>query len=470
LVNKLLKGTPKYFAFFLSATILLFAFAVFFTTIQASASFCLLPGRAWEMLCGGIAFSIQNYIKSNRLKKLVAITGYCLLFVSVAVLQSKYLWPGILTAIPVVGTFFVIVANWNEWGILRNSFVKLTGKISYSLYLWHWPVLVLFQYLGFERNFPSISALVFLAFALAYISYTYVERSSQFKSSSGILIIMGILLLCTGFLSRVSVNQIVFKPQALYFSNYQINGEDRQKQFNEDGCFIIAHTKFQGRTFDKKKCLLFNTTKKNVLLLGDSHAAELSLSLKEELEKKGINLLQATANECMPFESANGVPRSYAVMNYIYHDFIVNNSKKIDGIILDAHWFRNFDALNKLSNDLKSTIDYINKYKIKVIVIGQTENYTIRYPIIVAKEYQFNRNLAAHFLNKDSYITNQVLSKKFQSVYIDIYNSNQKTPPSSVNTPYMFDNNHFTKYGADLATKKILSNAITEKFLKQIVN
>ncbi|MFD1257286.1 SGNH hydrolase domain-containing protein [Mucilaginibacter terrae] len=119
---------------------------------------------------------------------------------------------------------------------------------------------------------------------------------------------------------------------------------------------------------------------------------------------------------------------------------------------------------DKLLNDLKKTVAYLNKLHIKIIILGQNETYTIPYPTIAAKEVEYNSHISKHYLTEKSKEMNQFLSKNFAPYYVDVFNLNIFPLISPDNTPYMFDENHFTKYGADLVTKKIFKNPITTNF------
>jgi len=460
-----LKGKYKYLASLVVATIILFVLTVFLVRTSPVATFYLLPTRAWELFLGGIAFALRQFVKPEKNLKVLALTGYVLIVGSAVFLNSYYPWPGAFTFIPVAGTFMVIAAHCNSFGILKNPVVQLTGKISYSLYLWHWPVLVIFKYMGFDSSYIT-SLLVFsLSVTLAYFSYRYVEQSKTFTAPKNILILTSATLIFAITLSSFGINKIFFNKKALYFSAYTSGRyENTMKQFREGGCLFETRDQDSLVTaFNNNGCLTFDRSKKNILLIGDSHCAELYQSLTEAYPN--VHFLQTTVTGWLPLEQPFDAVKDADQAGYLFHDFIPHNAKNIDGIILDGNWLTAYGDLPKLQHDLTATIKYLAKYGIKTIVIGQTEAYTIPYPVVLAKEYQYHLDLKAHFLDKTTSLTNKFLANALPLVYVDIYNT--ATPPLSLNNkPYMFDENHLGKYGADLAVKKILSNRIAINFFK----
>ncbi len=102
-----------------------------------------------------------------------------------------------------------------------------------------------------------------------------------------------------------------------------------------------------------------------------------------------------------------------------------------------------------------------------MILIGQNEVYTASYPSIAAREIRKKKSLRKNFLVGDAKVVDEVLSKYFPSQYVSIYNRDT-VPNVDQNRPYMFDDNHFSKYGADLAVKKILQSAIAVRFFSLV--
>ncbi|MFD1257285.1 acyltransferase family protein [Mucilaginibacter terrae] len=336
--HKLIKNNNLYKVLFIASTLIIFYCSNKFSRYDQSASFYLLPSRSWEMLFGGIAFLFEGAIKGKTASKIISVAGYVILFACLTMLTDRLLWPGKFTFIPVFGTFLVIIANSNDFKLLKLPLVQFLGKISYSLYLWHWPVYVISGYLGLEKNTYGIVFLLALSMLLAYASYRYIE-SINFRQSKFILAAMCFMFVTTLFASQYNTNTVVYKKRTIELSNYiSVHIKDREKQFNEGCCFISVNSKFTSKVFKKDICLKIDTGRKNYLLLGDSHAAQFAQTLKETLPENNYNLIQASASTCFPLIDKNGGEMCYKIIEYVYHDFIKNNYKEIDGVILGANW------------------------------------------------------------------------------------------------------------------------------------
>lgn len=465
LLNKVFKfNKHHYLLFFIISSVIIFIITRYFTRINPQASFYLLPTRSWEMIAGGIAYLAEDHLK--RYKKGIAFIGYTVLAACLIFLNSDLNWPDIYTLIPVFGTFLVILANQNQFSFLKLNVFQFLGKMSYSLYLWHWPVFVTANYLGIQSGFTFTVLLLIISFILAYVSYTYIE-SIRFQSSKYVVATVVVACTSTLVLSSYSLNEGIFKPRTVQISTYTANHRDeRKKQFNTGCCFISSY--FAGKGIDKERCLELEPNKKNFLLIGDSHAAHLSQSLRELFERKGIHLNQASATGCLPLINADGNNDCVDIINYIYKDYVKNNADLIDGIIISGNWIGEIENKEQLIKDLRNTINYLQELNLKAVIVGQNETYTMPFESIAALEYEHNKILRTNYIDNDSYILNNLLKQEFKDLYIDIYNSKSIKHLSGEDViPYMSDENHFTKYGADLTASKIISQKPMKKVLAQ---
>lgn len=166
-----------------------FIYGYLLTKSDPSAAYFFTPARVWELIMGGlIAFLPQ--LKHYDLKLIlpwigVAIIGY-----------AFYKWdgvgfPGWHAMVPVLGTSFILYAGTSPSesklsfsNVLKARPIQWIGDISYSLYLWHWPLIILLPVL-FTFNLEGDNSLIIkfgilaLSFVLAWLSYKYVEIPAQ---------------------------------------------------------------------------------------------------------------------------------------------------------------------------------------------------------------------------------------------------------------------------------------------------
>ena len=462
LVNRWVKNRTLYLYGFIIFILLGYAAAIWYTTVDKDRSFFLLHSRAWEMMFGGLAFLCQDWVKKINIiaRRVIAIASYAVIFASFYFLKSSMDWPGGYTLIPVLATFLIVAVNC-DFKALRLSAVQGTGKISYSLYLWHWPVYVVAQYLGFPLNATAVIVLTSISVALGYLSFKYVE-SLDFKSSKPVLAGALVLVLLTGFLSYVDVNKIAFKHDALMVAGY-IKQHPDDTRIDVRGCFLTTkHKAF--REYNQAECLSINPGGKNFLLIGDSHATDLSEALRARFKGDNINVMVAAASGCSPFvDEKKGKKLCKELINYAFKVFVEKNADQIDGVIISGNWV-NRGRQREVKKGLDTTLAYLERHNIPSIIIGQNEIYSVTYPVLKAKELQFNKNLTDVYVNKGCYKINDFMKANFKPYYIEIINKNKFPPLGAHYSPYMFDKDHFTPYGADLAVSKILANPIAKRF------
>jgi hypothetical protein len=124
------------------------------------------------MMMGGVAFLYPwNISESN--KKLLEVSGLLLILGSYLFVSSDIPWPGYFALIPVLGSYLMIVANRQSSVITNNKAFQYLGKWSYSIYLWHWPIVVFGYYLNTQSW--ALYGLP-LSVALGFVSFKFVER------------------------------------------------------------------------------------------------------------------------------------------------------------------------------------------------------------------------------------------------------------------------------------------------------
>lgn len=178
---------------------------------SASRAFFLLPARVWELGFGAIAAFFLQSRKGEPVKgKLsggLAMAGIALILIPVGVYDSTTPFPGAFALTPVVGTCLVICFCDSEsvaGKVLRNHMLVGIGLISYSLYLWHQPVLAFYRVLSGNLVIPVFVAIGLVAGStlLAVTSWHFVEqpfrRKSEFSQRNVFLISSSSLLLLIG--------------------------------------------------------------------------------------------------------------------------------------------------------------------------------------------------------------------------------------------------------------------------------
>jgi peptidoglycan/LPS O-acetylase OafA/YrhL len=172
--RRLFRGATRHVV--LAATVASFALAVYASTRKTDFNFYLLPTRAWEMGLGGLIcfYDLPSRIDA-RLRPWLCFAGLALILASVVLIDESLPWPAWATLAPTLGAAAVIAANVQGVRLFERPAVVAVGKWSYSIYLWHWPVLVLLAYFEFHSLAARLAALC-LVLGLSVLSYYFIEQ------------------------------------------------------------------------------------------------------------------------------------------------------------------------------------------------------------------------------------------------------------------------------------------------------
>jgi peptidoglycan/LPS O-acetylase OafA/YrhL len=291
-------------AAFTSAAVVLFGFGVWLTGSHPGAAFYLLPARAWEFLVGGlVALLASRAAPSTWLRATVGIGGLAAILVSAIGLTPATPYPGVAALVPVVAAGGVIWANCQGQTLggrlLSTRWLVAIGVTSYSLYLWHWPVLTLARYYV-GRDLDAIETLCALCGValLTYASWRWVERPFRLAADPNAprrpltaVVVLGVIVLVAtivtvqrdGFPSRLSAAALAFDSAGLPDSP-DTNLCHRGPPAAGTLCTLAPPVR----------------THAHLLVWGDSHANAIAPALTELGKMHAVGVTQASYSSCPP--------------------------------------------------------------------------------------------------------------------------------------------------------------------------
>ena len=377
-------------------TVLSLALSEYTVRQSPSATFYLLPTRAWELLLGGlICFApiprlIPRLCRESASWCAIALVLFCAVFY-----DSSTVFPGLSAALPCLAAAVMIYANSRSLSIpgrvLATKPFVFVGLISYSLYLWHWPTLAFLRY--WFGNHLSLGITLFalsLALLMAVVSWRFIEipfrrknESERFAipfrwaiGGSGICIFLAsTVIFSEGFPARL--------PPELLARIEEADGphvEQRSANTIEArGLPILGLNEEE------------EDTKANIVVWGDSHAEMLADFLRDASVAYDLNIAIAVQHGTVPLISlTDGSPSSRrAKWNDAVFDYIVRND--VQDVVLVSRWenargwFRRDDrrtlsfrqrqaseeSFTSLMAGLEATCRALNEHNVRVWIVKQ---------------------------------------------------------------------------------------------------
>ena len=153
---------------------------IWVTPHDRSAAFYLLPTRAWEMLFGGVIYLFPIEASENRWKnQIVQLAGLLIILAGILLTDPAAPWPGWRALVPVLGTALAMGSTYPESRLLNNAPAQWIGKTSYSIYLWHWPVVVALGFFELSNRIEWRIGGILLSALLGGLSFYAVEQTTR---------------------------------------------------------------------------------------------------------------------------------------------------------------------------------------------------------------------------------------------------------------------------------------------------
>jgi peptidoglycan/LPS O-acetylase OafA/YrhL len=403
-----LKNKNLFFYFVLIISILSLVSANYLGKISSDPNFFFTTSRVFEIGLGILTALVERNNFFTKFKNKILNNFYLdflnLFFLTVLILSFFYLnermnLPNYYTLIPVLSCSYIILFNHQKSlisKILSNKFSSLTGKISYGMYLYHFPIIIFFNYFGLDK-FKSL--LIFVIFFISYISWKYFE--TPFRNNSIIskkfftICIMGAVLIFTlNLVNRETIkNYLSFSIPLEYQKIMDQTKKESEIILDDNDCRIIQPIK----TIDKISFLeRVEICKKKygdfLYLAGGSHVQDLYNSIYLNLPKEKFVVANISGSCAMYF---NNESCDYdKVLNFIKDN--KDNIKFFFYTQIGSDYLKNFYGPEVETKYVSLIVSFLKKIKqnnIDVIWFGPQPQPEIE------MNYKFIRSMQANNFN-----------------------------------------------------------------------
>ena len=372
-----------------------------------NANFYFLPTRGWELLAGSILAHFETSLgyrsKNNKLNLILPGVGILLICYSYFLFDHNTFHPSFYTLIPIIGTCLVIwYSDKNEFItkiLSTNLFVKI-GLISYSLYLWHYPIFALGRIKNLNHSEYDKISWIIITIICSIISYFLIEKPSRKKIYKFKSIFISILFI------------FLIIATSLFYLNFK-NKKDIIK--SGDHGFSTSPNQLIGK--GNKKFIIF----------GDSHATHSMGYLKDFIfsnEEKDLSFYNVTHTACISLPSiTNYVPKGKkkfklnkeCINLYKNINQILKSTEKEPVVFLYNTWFKNIIKNNSktynenlfFSNDMKKNKIIIKAILDDIIKLRRMNNIKKKWIIIGISpgsyNYEYNGYMNCYYSNRSKF-------------------------------------------------------------------
>lgn len=371
-----------------------FAASVYAVNNHPVAAFYLIPFRSWELLLGVLLSTAKKPPLMSRSAEVISLGGIAVIILTGWNYTQSTPFPGIYAAVPCIATCAFIFANIGDGSappthsgiVLASPPLTLLGKASYSIYLWHWPLVVYCKYVSPLKLHVSDRLAIFgVSLIAGFLSWKLIE--SPFRRSGGgtarHVITSGVTATCisalVGFLI-LSTNGFEGRYDATVL---------KLEQAKNDIGFVFETFEEDVRSDDLPRLGLSSEESSEVLIWGDSHAMAMLPVFDEMLKAAGLNARVATHSSTAPVfewyaQTKYGLDSD--AISYGEELLALIREKRVKLVIMNCFWekYRSQDNAG-FTEALLKTVDRLKKSDVQVWIILDVPRQPFDVPTAIAR-------------------------------------------------------------------------------------
>lgn len=269
------------------------------TNEAPTKAFYMIKYRYWEMLAGGLVYFLSDFLRdkiSRGAGTVVYVASILGVLLPVFFVTSESHWPGYLALIPVLGAAAFILVNRSDLAVVNNKAVVWVGERSYSIYLWHWPAVVLLDYFQLLSSIYLVAFGVLGSFVVAELSYRLIENPFRKRRNSVVWVVPAIVLLASVGVCAMALGVIKLKglPDRVDPVVVKLAAEKGNIDKGKSNC-IYGENPAQGPLSCE-----YGKGEIKAVVLGDSHAIAIASAVQAALPERSGKILLWSRAAC-PF-------------------------------------------------------------------------------------------------------------------------------------------------------------------------
>lgn len=376
------------------------------TEVDQNATFYLLPTRAWELLVGALIWQVPKSL-SRSYAEVASLSACASICIAATVMTSATPFPGFAAVVPCVATGMLLVANFDQQTsvsrLLGWAPVAWLGRLSYSWYLWHWPVLAMYRHLyGTDLDAAKTWQAILMGFAIAVVAYYGFEnpirrlrqRFSDKMVVSGIIIWLTVLTISASFIVALDGIPKRLSPAALKYA---------EASQSSDFLYEVALADAEAGRFPDFGAV---SGTRSCLVWGDSHAMAMMPAFDLVCRERGIRGYQATYSATPPafdvvYRDPWGLSEDGNAFGRAAVKFAVQND--VDVVFISASW-TSYIKVNGIREGLSAAVDLLRSAGISVVIIDTIPAQREDVPIMLSRAVRFGQDVTTFGVPLERYL------------------------------------------------------------------
>jgi peptidoglycan/LPS O-acetylase OafA/YrhL len=470
------------FALTAAAVIGLVAVSEWLTRSDPTFAYYMLPSRAFQLLTGAaVALMPTRWTSPGRLIALaVGVIGLALVGVSLVLIDETLPFPGIYALPATIGTGALIYSGFRSTPLSRVLSIppmRWVGWISYSLYLWHWPVMAYLRYAGIEVTVLT-GILAFVAMLLlSTLSYRFVEKpfrkpspSIRFDFFSRFAVpSLAVFLVALGsFLGNTTLLPVIAPSYAAQIAALERDAMP-SRLFG-----IVYETSLV--TPAQLSRIVNGRAEPEILLWGDSNATHFVGFLHQVAHASKFSFRNIAHNGCPPIITGAGPQMAYpgfADRCAAFLPVVTDQIKKYKTIVMASAWSRHAQNHPDFYHHVRRTVERLRRIGKQVIILGQPADFRkfdafcpkkeLKIPWLNCKRASVARDTGKSSVDRANAVLQRV-ARRTGAEFVDI---KQLMCRRGVCSPYMdghllfTDRTHLSMAGSERLGRAFVANGQT---------